>query len=57
MLNKKRCFHKEKSRKIIKFYRKNYPHGKKSEKRKYSVRMCKEICENCNKEMRRWKPR
>ena len=50
------CRHPEKYRKIIKFYRKNYPFGRKSGRKNYSVRMCKEVCENCNKELSKWKP-
>ena len=53
---KEKCYHPEKEIKIIKFYRKNYPFGKNSGLKKYSVRMCKEICERCDKELNRWKP-
>lgn len=56
MINEKNCYHKERDRRIIHFFRKNYPFGKKSGRVNYSVRMNKEICENCNKELNRWKP-
>lgn len=56
MENNQQCWHKEQDRKIIKFYRKNYPYGKKSESRKYNPpRMCKEVCERCGVEINRWK--
>jgi hypothetical protein len=54
----KKCQHAEKYLKIIKQYRKNYPFGRKSKCRYYEPpRMCIEICENCGKELNRWKPR
>lgn len=52
----KSCNHSERFIKIIKFFRKNYPFGKKSGVKHYSVRMCKKVCENCNKDLLRWKP-
>jgi hypothetical protein len=50
------CRHPEREIKIIQFYRKNYPFGKKSERFHYSIRMCKKVCERCGKEINRWKP-
>lgn len=55
MVNKN-CNHPERDIKIISFWRKNYSHGKKSGRKKYSVRMAKEVCTRCSREINRWKP-
>lgn len=56
MIDPKNCRHPTKAHNIIKFRRKNYPFGKKSGVKHYSVRMCKEVCEECGTELGRWKP-
>ena len=55
MFIKGKCYHRHTFE--FKVYRKNYPHGRKSEVKHYDPpRIIKEICIDCGKELERWKP-
>jgi hypothetical protein len=56
MIDPKNCRHPEKFIKLIGFYRKNYPFGKKSGRVNYSIRRYKKVCDDCGTELERWKP-
>lgn len=56
MIDPKKCRHSDRAIKTISFYRKNYPFGRKSGRVNYSIRMNKEVCDDCGTEISRYKP-
>lgn len=54
-MNKRKCIHRK--TRILKFYRHNYPFGKKSKKQYYNPpKKCIEVCINCGEVLDRWRP-
>lgn len=52
---RRKCYHRK--TRIIVIYRKNYPFGRKSDRRSYDPpKLCVEVCLSCKKEIDKWRP-
>ena len=53
--NNRRCYHR--NRKVIEWFRKNYPFGRKSKAYYYGIpKKCIEVCDDCHTILNKWKP-